>query len=112
MKTNFFLAVIALLIGALIVYGFCTAGAPAVQTTVSGVLCTALLVVGMALSIKGEPRATLLMKCVSLTLALLLLILDIALTVLHVGQAIYVIVNGVSLLVAVTVVYLITRAKP
>ncbi|GEM_PF-2725492 len=111
MKTNFFLAVIALLIGALIVYGFCVAGAPALQTAVSGVLCTALLVVGMAISVKGEPRTTLLVKCVTLTLALLLLILNIALTGLHVGQAFYIIVNGVLTLVAATIIYLITRAK-
>ena len=52
MKTNYFLAVIALLVGALIVYGFCAAGAPALQTAVSGVLCTAFLVVGMALSVE------------------------------------------------------------
>ena len=81
------------------------------QTAVSGVLCTALLVVGMAISVKGEPRTTLLVKCVTLTLALLLLILNIALTGLHVGQAFYIIVNGVLTLVAATIIYLITRAK-
>lgn len=112
MKTNYFLAVIALLLGALIAYGFCAAGAPALQTAVSGMLCTAFLVVGMALSVKGEPRATLLVKSVSLTLALLLLILNIVLTGLHVGQAFYIIVNGVSTLVAATIIYLITRSKP
>ena len=111
MKTNYFLAVIALLVGALIVYGFCAAGAPALQTAVSGVLCTAFLVVGMALSVEGQPRATLLVKSVALTL-FLLLILNIVLTGLHVGQTLYIIVNGVLTLVAATIVYLIIRAKP
>ena len=112
MNTNYFLAVIALLVGALIVYGFCAAGAPALQTAVSGVLCTAFLVVGMALSVEGQPRATLLVKSVALTLFLLLLILNIVLTGLHVGQTLYIIVNGVLTLVAATIVYLIIRAKP
>ena len=93
MKTNYFLAVIALLVGALIVYGFCAAGAPALQTAV-------------------KPRATLLVKSVALTLFLLLLILNIVLTGLHVGQTLYIIVNGVLTLVAATIVYLIIRAKP
>ena len=67
---------------------------------------------GMALSVEGQPRATLLVKSVALTLFLLLLILNIVLTGLHVGQTLYIIVNGVLTLVAATIVYLIIRAKP
>ena len=112
MKTNYFLTVVALLAGALIVYGFCAAGAPLLQTTVSGVVCTAFLVVGMALSVEGQPRATLLVKSVALTLFLLLLIFNIVLTGLNVGQTPYIIVNSVLTLAAATVVYLIIRAEP
>ena len=111
MKTNYFLTVVALLAGALIVYGFCAAGAPLLQTTVSGVVCTAFLVVGMALSVERQ-RATLLVKSVALTLFLLLLILNIVLTGLNVGQTLYIIVNSVLTLAAATVVYLIIRAEP
>ena len=112
MKTNYFLAVIALLVGALIVYGFCAAGAPLLQTAVSGALCTAFLVVGMAFSVKEQPRTTMLMKCLALTFFLLLLILNVVLTLLRVGEVFYVISNSVLTLVAATVVYLIIRVEP
>lgn len=112
MKINYFLSVLALLVGALIAYGFCAADAPLLQTIVSVVLSTVFLLIGMGVSIEGQPRATMLVKTLASTVFLFLLILNIFLTGLHVGESFYIIINGILTLLAVTLLYLIIRAKP
>lgn len=111
MKANLFLALLALLVGALIIYGFYAAGAGTLQTAVSGTLCTLFLAAGMSLSIEGFPRTTILVKTVAHGFFLLLLLLNILLTVTGIGQIAYIITNGLLTLAALTIIYLIIHSK-
>ncbi len=111
MKANLFLATIALLAGALIGYAFYAAGAGTLQVAVSGILCTLFLVAGMSLSVEGFPRTTILVRTATLVFFFAFLLLNILLTVVHIGQSAYIIINGLLTLAAAVIVYLILRSK-
>lgn len=112
MKVNFILLLSAFIAGCLVCYGFVVSGAPCPQSWICVAASTILLMAGMGISVKNQPRSSFLFKCICIGTAFLLLVVDIIMMLMDIGHAGYIIVNGLLVLVSLTSVYLIIRSNP
>jgi len=109
MKINPFLTLCALLIGALIFYGFHAAEVSLLYAVTTSVVSTVALAVSLGVRYEDDARHSMLLKTVSLLLLFVSLPLNFVFAWFGAADAVVIITNGLLLLVWVIVVYLLTK---
>lgn len=114
MKINFFLALIALLFGALTAYLIYLTVDPVQQggfyALTSGVTMSCALI-GGSIRVDGQPRLTVNIKVLSGLLFTIFLGIGFLLAYLNVSLSTFVVINALLLLVYISALYKLTRVK-
>lgn len=111
MKVNIFMTILALAASALVGYAFYASGCTTLHTVVSTVLFAIFLEMGLGLSVKEDPRTSILLKVTSFIFLIAALVLDIILIALAVSQSTFIIANGLFAVVAALVFYNLYNTK-
>lgn len=111
MKVNMFMTVLAMLASALVGYAFYASGCDTLQTIVSTIMFAIYIVTGMGLSVEQYPRTSMLIKVTAFTLLVITLIADIILIVAEASEPTFIIVNGIVLVIALALGYMLYNSK-
>lgn len=111
MKVNVFMGILALLATAIVGYAFYAAGCNALQTTISTLMFAVYIITGMSLKVEAYPRTSVLIKVTAFTFLAFTLIADIILIALDANGPLFVIINGVILVVALALGYMLYNSK-
>ena len=105
LKVNIVLALLSPLFGALIGYTFSCCGAELFLSLLSGFFTAILLLFGMAITVEGAPRASLLLRISSWAFLIISLLLHRLLVLFSASLPLSIILKGALLLIIIGVLY-------
>ena len=110
MKTNVFLTILAILLGALIFYAFYISTDSLLRSGIISATCTLSLIGWMGLSLKDSPRSTVMFKMTAGTFFFIFLVMNICFVWLTVSLPVLIIANSVLFILELIVLYAVVKA--
>lgn len=111
MKLNVFMLIIALIVGALIFYGFYSGTDRILLSVGSAVVCAVSLALALGTDIVDYPRTTTMFRVVAGLLFFAFLILDLLFWWFEVADAKFIIFNGILAVIGAVGLYTIGKSR-
>lgn len=111
MKVNVFMGILALIATAIVGYAFYASGCNALQISISTLMFAIYIISGMSLSVEQYPRSSMLIKVTAFTMLVITLIADIILIAADANESVFIIINGLLLVIALSLGYMLYNSK-